>query len=447
MFQLYDSTRRRITLALFFLMGLLPTAGLLAWGLVWQSPWYVRYEEERLGWQLGLTVLLDDVRHPRPGEMIYEGVQLANPETGKTLFRCQTIEMVYDAIEEKGPALTVTAWQPEIEVARLDEVATLVERVLARRTGWAESRMAFSSARVTLQGPSPQTLLDMEGKLEPHPTGVLSELSFRVSGVAMSKPIRLRIARNRQVQPPATGFDLDTGDAPLPCSALALGADAARWLGPKSKFCGTVWANYSPEGWNGELVGQFTGIDLQKLVSDQFPHRLTGTAQVVVHSARFSQGRLLELAGYIEGGPGVIGRSLVDAAVASVALIDAPKNRQGNERGPTSDRLEAFEYNRLSLAFRLDNRGLLLGGTPERNGWATVLDSHAAWLLVKPDVTPMPLCALLQMLVPGAELQVPASRQTGWLLHCLPVAEATSLRTAAEPPSPNRVQKKSTGDD
>ena len=43
---------------------------------------------------------------------------------------------------------------------------------------------------------------------------------------------------------------------------------------------------------------------------------------------------------------------------------------------------------------------------------------------------PVPIAALLQALVPRADVQVPATRQTDWLMRRLPVPQASALRTA-----------------
>ena len=78
---LYDSTRRRIALATFFAVGVLPTVVLSGWAAWWRSPWHVRREAERLELQLGMRVSLAAVRHPRPGVVVYEGLGLRDPET------------------------------------------------------------------------------------------------------------------------------------------------------------------------------------------------------------------------------------------------------------------------------------------------------------------------------------------------------------------------------
>ena len=47
-------------------------------------------EAQRLGWQLGMKVSIDAVAHPRPGVVRYEGLVLANPETGEEVAHCRS---------------------------------------------------------------------------------------------------------------------------------------------------------------------------------------------------------------------------------------------------------------------------------------------------------------------------------------------------------------------
>ena len=113
-------------------------------------------------------------------------------------------------------------------------------------------------------------------------------LRFRLVGADTPEPARLRITRNRQLSPPATGIELYTGDGELPCRLLAMGFGDLGSLGPRCRFRGYVWADETPDGWEGELTGQLVELDLGSLIGDHFPHRLSGVGQATVQSARFS---------------------------------------------------------------------------------------------------------------------------------------------------------------
>ena len=139
-FRLHDCVRRRITLAIFLLGCVAPTAVVLAWGVSRWLPWHTKAEASRLGRELGLRVSLEKVHHPRPGVVRYEGLRLCDPETGQTLFRCGLMEAAWDRPKDsKGPAaasLLLVATEPEIEEAvskAADILELAAEEVFSRR--------------------------------------------------------------------------------------------------------------------------------------------------------------------------------------------------------------------------------------------------------------------------------------------------------------------------
>ena len=63
----------------------------------------------------------------------------------------------------------------------------------------------------------------------------------------------MRIVRNRQVSPPADGFEMDTGPCPVPCRLLAACLKEAMQLGPNCRFSGYVQSFSTPGGWSGKM--------------------------------------------------------------------------------------------------------------------------------------------------------------------------------------------------
>src|SRR5271165_5546246 len=102
----------------------------------------------------------------------------------------------------------------------------------------------------------------------------------------------MRIVRNRQVSPPANGFEMDTGPNPVPCRLLATCLKEAHALGPNCRFSGYLSTFNTPDGWSGELSGQLTGVDLRQLTRESAAAALTGTADIALQKAKFQRGRI-----------------------------------------------------------------------------------------------------------------------------------------------------------
>jgi hypothetical protein len=424
MFPLHDSTRRRIGIAGFLFLCLAPTILVAGWCVARHLPGHAAREADRLGRLLGFEVALGGLRHPRPGVVLYEGLELADPETGRPVLRCRLLEAGWvqrDAAQgRQQPLLVLIASQPEVEAAALDRLGQVLHRVLQRQSGPAQADVRLVAREVTLRADeNSQTLTDVQGGVETSSARAQAEARFRLAGVETFGPIRIRIVRDRQATPPAAGFELDTGGAEVPCGLLAMGLPVLEPLGPQGRFRGYVWASRTAEGWSGEVTGQLLDVDLGRLVTDHFPHRLSGTGQVTIHSARFHRGRLEEGSGTLVVGRGVISRSLLDAAVEQLGLDAGAEPKASGDLVP---------YEQLALAFLINSSGLELQGRCSAAGFGAILVDRYRRLLSEPAVQLQPVVALLRTLVPASEVQVPATRQTDWLMRRLPVPQVVAPR-------------------
>jgi hypothetical protein len=300
----------------------------------------------------------------------------------------------------------------------------LLQRTVECHHGRLDADLRIAAGEVTLRaGADSQTLTDVEGNLETLPAGADAQVRFRLAGADTPEPIRIRVVRNRQLAPPASGFELYTGGGELPCNVLAMGLGELKPLGACCRFRGYLWANETPQGWEGEITGQMARLDLGGLVSDHFPHRLSGSGELVIQSARFRRGRLEEASGTLAVGPGTIDRSLIEAAADRLGLTPAADRPNAAERIP---------YEQLAFSLTLDAAGVKLQGRCTNGEPGTILADRNGRLLGEPAEQPKPIAALVQTLVPQSSVQVPASRQTDWLLRHLPVPEVM-------PPDPESV--------
>ncbi len=417
MFQLYDRTRRRIALAALVVLALLPTVIVLAYGVAWRLPQHVQAEAERLGDRIGMKVSMRAIRHLRPGLVRYEGLELLNPETGRPVLRCGTLQAGWDQIaDDQGrqqAALLLSAADAEIDTAQAEQLWRLADRLfLGRADGPLEVRLVCGDLHLQL-GENRQTLLQPELAVTTDSAGTRAELRFRLPGGESAAPLRLRVARDRRTQPPLTRFNLNTGPSAMPCWLLATGLPSLEGLGAESRFSGLLWAALPPQGWEGGLKGRFSRLDLDRLVSDRFPHKLSGLAEVTIRQAEFHQGRLAKLDGSINAGPGVVSRSLVDDSAQFLRCVAA------TDPGMVVPELP---YQLLAASFLLDHRGLQLHGLCEPEGSKVILTGPYRWIVSEPDVQPQPLAGLLQALIPVQHIRVPAGAD--WLFDRLPMCDS-----------------------
>jgi hypothetical protein len=417
MFQLHDKTRRRIALAAFGLAGVLPLLLVGAWCLERHLPGCALAEADALGRQLGLVVKLEGARHLRPGVVLYEGIELADPDTGRTILRSRCLEVAWqqqvNSLGKRRPTLAVIATQPEVETAAIDLAWRWMQRLMERSPGRLESNVRLSADAVTLRADDrSQTMTDVAGLLEMLPDKTNVQIDFRLVGADTPEPAAIRIVRNRATSPPESRFELSTGDGELPCSVLALAVSELKPLGPRCRFRGQVWANESPDGWEGEVAGQLVELDLGTLITDHFPHRLSGIGEATINSAHFRGGRLEECSGMLAAKRGTISRSLMEAARAYLGLVPGAEPLPSDERIP---------YQELAMSVVLDANGLRLRGLCTTAEQGTVLSDGRNRLLGEPMRGAQPMAAFVQTLVPQSVVQVPASRQTDWLLRHLQV--------------------------
>jgi hypothetical protein len=445
MFQLHDKTRRRICMAGFILFCVAPTLGAALWSAARHLPWTAREEEQTLGNLLGLEVRMAGMKHLRPDAVLYENIELADPETNQLLLRCRLLEAQWKTIADAQgmgkPTLILSASQPEVEAAGLNRLGGLLQRVMQAQTPRPAADVRISAAELTLKaGVDSQTLTGLEASIDNPPGGVQAILAFRIAGVDMPEPVKIRAIRNRQTNPPTNGFELSTGRGDLTCDLLAAGLPDLGSLGLRCRFRGYIWANQErtergSENWSGELTGRFSAVDLDRLVGDRFPHKLSGLADITVQSAQLKLGRLTEASGTIVAGPGVVSRSLLLAAARNMNLQNSANlNLLGDQ----------ITYDRLALDVALNSRGLSIAGRcPSAQNGAIMTTDRQICLLSATGAQYQPVATLIRTLAPESAAEVPVAYQTDWLITHLPMPQspAPQTREASLPPAHLRLKE------
>jgi hypothetical protein len=417
MFPIHDRTRRWICRVIFILGGILPMVCVAAWAAVVHSPSHLEAVRREVAEILGLDVRLASVSYPQPGVMLLEGLELADADAKEPLASIRAAEIISD-----GKSRTIVLSQPDVNIARPEWLWSLIDARLRHRADQAPLRLAAGELTLRFHGGA-ATLIDCNTQVESASERNTLTAAFRLADVPASEPVRLRIERSSSAGQSVSSFGLDARSAMLPCSMLAAVLERRNYLGEKSTLRGDIRGTRMPDGWQGEFSGRLESVDLNELVTDQFPHRLSGKATLTVDKAVVHSGRLEEFHGAILAGPGIVSDSLLASAA------DNLKMRREGLRGPTG----AANYEELSAAFDFDARGLVMRGTCKDNRPGLVIRSRQGAILWQTAGGPVPVVALVKTLVPDSQTQVPATRQTDWLLNLLPIPDVLPDDPSAPP--------------
>src|SRR4030095_16428695 len=119
-------------------------------------------------------------------------------------------------------------------------------------------------------------------------------------------------------------WQLVTHGASLPCQLAVDFAPQLAHLGRDCQFSGLIQLQESPDRTRGQIAGTIANIDLDALVTEQFPHQLSGQATVRIDQALIDKGKLVELRGTVQAHHGAISPSLVAAAAEHLGLTPGP---------------------------------------------------------------------------------------------------------------------------
>jgi hypothetical protein len=288
----------------------------------------------------------------------------------------------------------------------IGELAALIE------TSWKESPggTVFVASALTLHWRSGKVeLRDVDVRVGRMAAAAEVRCQAR-PGKSAVQPVKLHIVRSDD-NPHSTLVQLDTGGNDVSCAlAEPYLACVAHW-GGKATFEGSLNLSHDQRGWHGDVHGSVKQIDLARAVAMNFSHRIEGEAEIAIQRARISDGRLLEISGSFDAGPGLIGPSLRIAA-AQVLELDA------SEVALQSAGL--LEFAQLAFDFTLDSRGLSLKGHCAQAAPGAVLIDREQLLLGEPRRQPQPVAALVRALAPQGKNWVPATSEAAWLVQVLP---------------------------
>jgi len=421
---MHRSTRILLCRIGFVLLCVLPTTVVAGWivsrGAGGYSAAQTAEWERELTSRLGLIVEIGDVSYPSPQVARLHDFKLLAPETRKSIAEVAQIE-----IAKTADSWTVDAALPSIEADELPSLArTLNERLLREQT---PLHVCWLPRDLLLRGgEQSQPLTRVNGAFKCTREASSFDLVVQLPGhAAGSEPIRLNASRQRNQPQPVTAWSVDSTGHSLPCSLLhAVAPDLAR-LGKDCEFRGRLRFIQSRDNTSGDLAGVFANIDLDTLVTEHFPHQLSGLASVTIDRAALVNGKLVEVRGSIRSQEGALSSSLIAAAQEHLGL-EVSTELAGNP--PAA----AIPFQNLTIGFRLSGQSLsLTEGVLIANGEGPILTA--------PPNHSSTGVNLLRVLLPESEYQVPATRQTSALVRLLPLPDVAHAPRTAQTHTPTRL--------
>jgi hypothetical protein len=411
MFPLFhERTRRLICRTMFLLLGVLPTAAVVAWAASFNRDANVIEVRERLETATGLKVSFDACRFTRPGCLLLENLAIVDPHTEQAIFQTRLLDV--SVIDNQR---ILRASQPTVEAVGLQKLWPALENAMRRRDSESFTTR-LEAAELTLRWPEgAQTLVGCRVTIETNEKGVSAVGDCQLAHGAEPQTCRFEIDRQIVAGQPSTSFQFETGEGKLPCGLLIAALARENQMGAASTFAGSINGDETPNGWRVGCNGAIGQIELQSVINDQFPQELRGVAEVSALKAEFQDGRLESASGNLNAGPGYVGGSLLAAAHNCLAM----------QTTITSSQLgTSLTYEKLGLSFAIDSKGLTIKGRcGDRPSGDVICDAKSISLLRESSGGPIPVVALVQMLVPDSRVLVPATRQTDWLLRMLPLPD------------------------
>ena len=390
---MHETTQRTLCRIALVAGIVIPTVLVVNWCIRLNSSAHRERIEEQFRSELGLHAKIANMRRPRGGVTVFEGVELRDVESGNLLLTCGSLRA-----EQRDDSLVLSATEAVIQRSDVSRLLAALERRLQTHSAQSRPiRVMLGEVRLDSKGEI-LTLQQIRGEIASSQSGPQATVGFSLTGTDETTGATFRVTRQRSATRPTTIVQLHTGATPLPCSLLTADGNAARTLGAACTFRGMLTVKNEQTHFAGELIE----VDLSRLTQHGFPpHRLSGTARMVIESVKLQSGRLDHLGGTVQASSGMIGRELL------LAPVRALKMPAGFRVAPPEDEVP---YKELALRMTLDAQGLSIwGDCAGSSPGAVLIDDHGP-LLWSPCQQPQSASVVLDMLRgDGDESDLPPS--------------------------------------
>jgi len=395
--------QRHLCRSLFLMLCVAPTLAVASWTVASFSPAWHTAQLQQLGRQLGVRIECHAVESPRPGVLRLYDARLVEPELDAVLAHCDWLEC-----HCAGETVCFTGQCLTIEAERRSAVASLIDRLL--RSDWLPG-LRFEVNRIEVedaQGRAWATLAavqvaldDLAGETTDQANARELQIQGNVAGEAHSA-WRLTATRNRQLNPPATHVEIQTGPAGLPWRLLA--GESSGAASEQAQFTGAGRVTFAGRATHGSLSGQLQGVALATWAPGVELH---SPATIRIGELRWSDQRLLALDASLAGGRGAIDRRLVYAVHHQMRCGSTDRLSQDWAAQPDAP----ITFDELAISLQFDETGLhVRGGCRDAAGQTmpALLARDGEPLLYHPADGPLPAAAIERL---GDHLSTAAARR------------------------------------
>lgn len=405
---MHDRTRRTLCRLLFLAMVVVPTVVVATWSIYANSRLGIESRRER--WQqrfeqlLGVDVTVESVRPTIPGTVELDGLRFALPGDKEPLVTIGKLRLT------TGEIRIVQLENVHVAASQLDFWVDWLERT-TRQMNLDDLVRVVATNVVVDHESEKDTFAEVVGVLEKRETG--SQAIFNLwRDESQGDPLALQLVHEPHEQRQSRWI-LQTGSTPLPVRLLAGQLAVLSRLGSESMFDGQLTCVKGEHGERVELVGKFQAVDLARLSGLPASGMLSGRGQLQMKQCWVLDGSCQKLDAVLSAETGTV----------DVTWLNATARRWGM---PTQQATRGMqEFSDLYCHLELDGNGFRIRGQAEGDDQGALLRLADRVLLKQPRIGWLSVAQMVELLVPGSQEQLPATRHTARLLEAI---EPTRLR-------------------
>ncbi len=357
---------------MFLALAVAPMVGLVGWTAhrsLFRGQAYVAIQFRD---QLGLDMSTSHLRRPNPRKIQLEDVRWSDPENRSYLAACTSVEW-----EQRQGEQCVRLVDLSLQRNHVASCWRVLEERLLRQSYLVSPPWQIAAANVQLaDAEGTITLRDLVVRVARHPDGpgTALQLQFRPDGE--QKTVSISMERRSDLPYPRSIAHVDARHAPVPSLVMNPGVGVEAILGRRSRFQGQAWYDGDAHGSVCELVGEFSQVDLSRLVPLVLGGSAEGWASVRVVQAKWDGRRLEALDLIVDAHQGSLAGECLAACEARLGLTvtDSVRNQPGWQ-----ETVHAFD--RLAMRLRLGTDRFRITSVPGDETTPLISDGDSALLL------------------------------------------------------------------